>query len=206
MIRFLYIIAATCITTVAAASPITTYISFQNNSVQKSISGVLYIDEIDQAYTITSLEQLKIELPQLGDYNFRFTAPGIESFNLNTTITETENEVVIVLEKTNKITLTAPSRRRANITQWSNEEMEDAIQNGGLAFVVHGIIAPNAEQIEAFETLYGITFISENCSIDPLSFKSSTNHNRHIAAYLTFKYGNDWKDQLPATPFGVSLQ
>ena len=72
-------------------------------------------------------------------------------------------------------------------------------------FVYNGI---NNKPIDftRFTEEYGVGMISKNCVVDPLMMKYVTAHNQKVAAYLTAKFGVTWKDDLPATPFGLQKQ
>ena len=75
----------------------------------------------------------------------------------------------------------------------------------GMNFVYNGI---NNKPIDftRFTEEYGVGMISKNCVVDPLMMKYVTAHNQKVAAYLTAKFGVTWKDDLPATPFGLQKQ
>ena len=48
-----------------------------------------------------------------------------------------------------------------------------------------------------------VSLIKENCVIDPMSFKRTTENNVMIADYLDKKYGEIWRKELPTKPFGI---
>lgn len=66
-----------------------------------------------------------------------------------------------------------------------------------------GLVPVDPDAATVFKTNYGVGFINENCVIDPILFKIAINTNKKIELYLISKFGKDWKNQLPATPFGL---
>ncbi|MBJ7880884.1 hypothetical protein [Gelidibacter salicanalis] len=90
-----------------------------------------------------------------------------------------------------------------DITNLSTEELTEHIANGTVNFIIHGLVAISPETFNAFKEEYGIGLISGSCVVDPISYEVAQNNNKKLAAYLTSLYGNDWKNKLPAQPFGL---
>ncbi len=150
-----------------------------------------------------------MELPKKGKFQFRFHSNDFIAFtSYPARITERHNTITIRLE--NKGDDDAPIEfinhlGLKDISNLSNEELEKGMALGTINFIVHGLVAPNADAVNFFKTEYGIGFLSENCSVDPISFKIAMNINKKLELYLNSKYGNAWINQLPATPFGLQL-
>lgn len=203
----IYILIATLPFSSAFSNPIKATIVFENLTEKTSISGMLYITETNQTFHINSLDKFVIELPKKGKYQFRFYSEDVKTFiYYPARITEIINTVTIRLEnKTDDLALdTLPNPfPTKNISNFSMQEIEEAIATETINFIVHGLISPNPEAVKVFKSEYSVGFISENCVVDPISFKIAMDNNKKIDAYLTSKFGHDWKNKLPAQPFGL---
>ncbi len=191
----------------AFSDPITATIIFENFTEKTTISGVFFIKETNQRLEINSLEKFTITLPRKGKYQFGFYSKDVNaSTYYPVRITERKNTVTIRLEN-NTADPEAVSINRSlsmkDISNFSIEQIEEGINNGTINFIVHGLLAINPEAIKIFKVDYGVGFISENCVVDPIAFKTATNTNKKIEAYLTLKFGEEWKNKLPALPFGL---
>ncbi|MBA6151702.1 FEKKY domain-containing protein [Gelidibacter maritimus] len=178
-------------------------IIFENFSDKTAISGVFYISETNQRLEINSLEPFTITLPKKGRYQFEFYSEDVKAFiYYPTKITKRKNTVTIRLENrtNNSEAISVPIK---DISNFSNEQIEDGINNGTINFIVHGLTALSPDAIKLFKDVYGIGFISENCVIDPMSYRTAINTNKRIEAYLNYKFGEDWQNKLPAPPFGL---
>lgn len=193
----------------AFSNPITATIVFENSTDKTSISGVFYISETNQSFTINSLDKFTVELPVKGKYNFEFYSEDVQtSISYPVRITERKNTITIRLEKKVEDVTSILSQERfplKDISTFSPEQLEEAIALGTINFIVHGLVPPAHGVVKIFKTKYGVGFTSENCVVDPISFKIAISTNKKIEAYLTSKYGNDWENEIPAQPFGLQL-
>lgn len=202
------LVLTTSITSVFSR-PITALITFENNTDNTSISGVFYITETNQSIQVNSLDSFTIQLPKYGKYHFRFYSEDVHAFtSYPVKITERKNVITIRLENKTKEVASAPTERRfpmQDISNISTEHLEEGIALGSINFIAHGLVAIDPEAAKIFKSAYGVGFISENCVVDPISFKTAMQTNKRIEAYLISKFGEDWKNKLPATPFGLQL-
>ncbi|RXJ52590.1 FEKKY domain-containing protein [Gelidibacter gilvus] len=201
----LSILFATFSSTSVFSDEIMATVIFENLTDKTSISGVFYISETNQSFQINSLEEFTITLPKRGKYQFKFYSEDVNAFtSYPIRITERKNTVTIRLENktTNAETLARTSTIK-DISGFSNEQIEEGVNNGTINFIVHGLVALSPEAIKPFKDVFGVGFISENCVVDPISFRTAMNTNKKIQDYLTLKFGEVWKDKLPAQPFGL---
>lgn len=189
--------------------PITATIIFENHTDNTSISGMFYIAETNQSLEINSLDRFSIELPKKGKYHFSFHSEDVNAFiTYPVRMTKRKNTITIRLESkiTDYQTSTAlVSFRKKDISNFSIEQIEEGLENGIINFIVHGLVVLNPNTVKAFKRKYGVGFISENCVVDPISFRVAMDNNKKIADYLTSKFGDDWKNELPTQPFGLPL-
>lgn len=207
MKTFISIVIAILSFTSAFSDQITATVVFENFTEKTSISGVFYISETNQRFQISSLEQFTITLPKKGKYQFEFYSEDVNTFTYYPIrITERKNTVTIRLENktVDSDAVTIPRGFPIkDISNFSSEQIEDGINNGTINFIVHGLLTISPEAIKPFKDAYGIGFINENCVVDPISFRTAMNTNKKIEGYLTMKFGEEWKNQLPAQPFGL---
>ena len=207
MKHFIYIIIAILSCSSAYSYQITATIVFENLTEKTSISGMFIIPETNQKFEIKSLDKFTIELPKPAKYEFQFqTEEGNALICYPARITNLNNIITIRLENkaqdgyigsnVNPVTIT-------EISEYNTQQMEDGVAYGTINFIVHGLLAPDPEKIKAFKKSYGVGYRSENCVVDPISFKVAMSNNKKIEAYLTSKFGDDWKIKLPAQPFGL---
>lgn len=193
----------------AFSNQITATVVFDNFTQKNTISGVFYITETSQSFQVNSLDKFTVELPKKGKYHFRFYSEDVNALlYYPVRITEQKNTITIRLENKLEDAASNPSAKHFPLKDISNftiEQLEEDIALGIINFIVHGLVPPEPEAVEIFKNEYGIGFTSENCVVDPMSFKIAMNNNKKIEAYLTSKYGKDWKNKIPATPFGLQL-
>ena len=190
------------------SNPITATIVFENNTEKTSISGVFYITETNQSFEVNSLDDFTIELPKKGKYHFGFYSEDVNAFTYYPVrITNKKNTITIKLKNKPDLALKPSVKYFAlkNISDFTTEQLEDGMAAGTINFIVHGLIAPEDDKVQLFKEKYGVGFISENCVVDPMSFKIAMKVNKKIEVYLTDKFGEDWRKGLPATPFGLQL-
>lgn len=193
--------------TSSLSDQITVTIVFENHSAKTSVSGTLYIEETRQTIPFTTLNPISVILPKKGDYHIKFYSEDVDAFiAYPVKISERKNTVTVRLaHKTQMADTSTPPQRLAtnDSSKFSMEQMEEGISKGVIYFIVHGLIPINPETTKAFEATYGIGFISENCMMDPMSYKIAMSNNKKIEEYLNLKYGKAWKKQLPTPPFGL---
>lgn len=180
---------------------ITATVILENNTEKTTLSGVFYITETNQSFPVNSLNDFTVELPEKGKYNFKFYSEEVNAFtNYSVRITEQKTTITIRLENKTEDSI---SNATADISSFSTKQVEEGIAMGTINFIVHGLVAPDPKAIKLFKTAYGVGFTSENCVVDPMSYKIALNTNKRIEDYLTSKFGNDWKIMIPAHPFGL---
>ncbi|MCK0124917.1 hypothetical protein MWU76_10945 [Gelidibacter sp. F2691] len=189
------------------AEPITATVIFENFTNQSTVHGILYITETNQQIKMNTLDSFNVELPKEGRYEFRFHSEDATTFtSYPSKITKKNNVITIRLmkkpegEKNNFILASGTTK---DISKLSPDDIKREITAGRVNFIIHGLVAINPDNFQAFKKEYGIGFLSENCVIDPLTHKTSQDNNKAIAAYLTSLYGKDWELKLPAQPFGL---
>ena len=187
---------------------ITATVVFENLTDKTSISGMFYISETNQSFQINSLDSFSITLPKKGKYQFRFYSEDVKALtSYPVRITEQKNTVTIRLE--NKTSNGESIVRNApidDVSGYSNEQIEEGINQGTINFIMHGLLALSPESIKVFKDEFGVGIVSENCVVDPISFKTAMDTNKKIQEYLTVKFGEVWKSKLPAQPFGLVEQ
>lgn len=192
----------------AFSDQITATVVFENFTEKTTVSGIFYITETNQTFAINSLDNFTIELPEKGKYEFRFYSEDVLALTyFPARITERKNVITVRLE--NKTEATSSDIFQKNnlpikeIPELTTEQIEEGIATGTINFIVHGLVAVDQEAADAFKEVYGVGFTSENCAIDPISYKRAISTNKKIEAYLTSKFGEDWKNETPARPFGL---
>lgn len=203
------LLALTASITSAFSTSITALITFENSTDKTSIAEVFYISETNQSIQINSLDSFTVELPMKGKYHFKFYSEDVDALMSHPVrITERKNTVIIRLENKTGAVVSNPSEKRfqmQDIPNFSTEQLEAGIALGTINFIVHGLVGINPDAINVFKKAYGVGFTIENCVVDPISFKRAMRTNKNIEAYLNSKFGKDWKNKLPATPFGLQL-
>lgn len=188
---------------------ITATIVFDNTTKKTSVSGVFYITETNESFQVNSLDNFTVELPKKGKYHFRFHSEDVNAFTpYPVRITERKNTIKIKLENKTEAIASDPSVKHlplTDISDFSLEQLEEGIALGSINFIVHGLVAPDPEAVNIFKMEYGVGFTSENCAVDPISFQIAMTTNKKIEEYLTITFGNDWKNNVPAQPFGLQL-
>ena len=168
---------------------------------------MFYILETQQTIQINSLETFTIELPSKGKYQFEFYSDQVNALTYYPTKITTRKNTVTIRLRTKTKTIKAPTTGRSfpliDISDFSEEQLEEGINNGSINFIFHGLITLSPEAIKPFKEAFGVGFISENCVVDPVSFRIAMSTNKKIENYLNLKFGEVWKEQLPAQPFGL---
>ncbi len=180
---------------------------FENGSGKAFKGGVFYIPETGEKFDVDKAEPFSIRLPEKGKYSFSFSAAGyIASMDYPSRITKKKNTVTIrLVEKNAWIPVGSKyPYPLGQITDLTDEQIEQCITDGNLNFIIHGIDGSIPVGFEEFKEKYRIGLVKENCVIDPLSFKRATENNQMISAYLTRRYGDHWLDELPGKPLGLN--
>ncbi|GAA4309277.1 hypothetical protein [Nibribacter koreensis] len=189
--------------TVSQAKEITANVVFENRTGKQLTAGKFYIKELGKTLDITSGADFTVTLPEKGKYSFAFKSDEFEAYTVYPArITENKNTITIRLmakhtEDVMKIDILTP-----RINGLNNEQLETLMAQGQLNFIFHCIYKLNLD-FTAFQVTYGIGYASKNCIIDPLTLKQTAEHNRRLEQYLNEKYGEGWKQDLPAYPLGI---
>jgi len=179
---------------------------FENLTTKALIFGEFFITDTNVRIEIKDTQSFQITLPGKGKYQFGFSTKDFTAYTYYPArITNKKNTITIrLVEKTeltfNNGNFSFPLNLDTNLT---DEQIEKRISAGNLNFITHGIDDSIPKEFSDFKVKYGIGLIKENCVIDPISFKKSTENNIMIADYLDKKYGEDWRKELPTKPFGI---
>lgn len=84
--------------------------------------------------------------------------------------------------------------------QITSENIESKIKSGEAKFISFGIAI---QDFTKFQKKYKIGLETQGCVITPALSKIATENNTTLANYLTKKYGNSWRNDLPFLPFGL---
>lgn len=87
------------------------------------------------------------------------------------------------------------------LTYVNDENFDQLLKKNNVAFVVFGMASNDYSD---FEKKYGIKVKTENCVITPGMSKIAKTNNLIIFNYMTEKYKEDWKSDLPIIPFGLN--
>lgn len=87
------------------------------------------------------------------------------------------------------------------LTYVNDENFDQLLKKNNVAFVVFGMVSNDYSD---FEKKYGIKVKTENCVITPGMSKIAKTNNLIIFNYMTEKYKEDWKSDLPIIPFGLN--
>ncbi|MFC6860348.1 FEKKY domain-containing protein [Zunongwangia atlantica] len=169
---------------------------FENTTDAPITSGTFFITELDKEIEITSAESFSITLPEKGKYQFGFYSEDFTSYTYYPAkITSKKNIITIRLEQ-------KPATETAlNYRNLANPEDLGV----GMNFIFNGINQKPVDFSE-FSEKYVVGAVSKNCTVDPVLMKRVTAHNQKVANYLTKNFGEQWKEDLPATPFGLKAK
>lgn len=193
----------------AATKEIIATVVFENTTGKAFNSGAFYISEANKRMEISTLDSFKITLPKQGKYIFSFYYADFETYTFYpVTINEQKNTITVKLfEKTEKKNLTSTTigslKLLSNAQKLSSEQIEQLIAEGQVHFITHSLDNPISVEYVAFQKKYGISIKRENCALDPITVKKTTENNQIIASYLTSKYGENWLTDFSIKPFGV---
>jgi hypothetical protein len=190
---------------IASEKKIKAKVIFENFTSEKFSSGEFKIIETGETIQINSEENFTIELPKKGKYQFSFYSNDYISYvYYPSRISEKKNTITIRLTKQKSSNL---KNEYLIYTEYvdlkmTNQVILERINTKKLNFIVHGIQNNTPENYSEFIEKYGIGFKTENCVVDPISFKKATENNKRIIEYLNKTYGKEWIEQLPTRPFG----
>lgn len=80
------------------------------------------------------------------------------------------------------------------------ENIENLVKTGSAKFITFGIAM---QDFKKFRDKYGVDLKSNGCVITGNSGSIAALNNQYLAKYLTEKYGDTWKQDLPFLPFGL---
>lgn len=192
-------------TSIASEAKIVATVKFENFTNEKISSGEFKIFETGETFQINSEENFTIELPKKGKYQFSFYSNDYISYvYYPSRISEKNNTITIRLSKKKSSHL---KNEYLSYSEYADLKMTDQvilerINTKKLNFIVHGIHNNTPENYSEFIEKFGIGFKTENCVVDPISFKKATENNKRIIEYLDKYYGKDWVKELPIKPFG----
>ena len=199
------ILALTFTVSKATEKEIIAEVVFENLTNKEFISGEFTIIDLNKKIEITKAESFKITLPEKGKYQFSFVSDDFTAYTFYPTrINKRKNTITIQLRmkmkviNRNGVMVVTP---HSNLTD--EQRIEKQISEGTLNFIINGINSSIPEEYVKFKEKYGIGLIKENCVIDPLSFKKTTENNQIIFDYLNKKYGTEWQSELKTKPFGI---
>lgn len=190
---------------IATEKKIVAKVIFENFTNEKFSSGEFKIFETGETFQINSEENFTIELPEKGKYQFSFYSNDYISYvYYPSKISEKKNIITIRLTKKKSSNL---KNENLNLSEYVDLKMTDQvilekINTKKLNFIIHGINNNTTENYSEFMEKFGIGFKTENCVVDPISFKKATENNKRIIEYLNKTYGKDWIKELPTKPFG----
>lgn len=154
-------------------------------------SGIFIVQETDVSLTVKSLEGFEFTLPRKGQYTFLFEAEGFIAL-----VDQPKSVKPGHMEPIKIILVQDAFGYSINYDQ--------AGQPINLNFILHGITNNITSKHAEFSSKYGVGFIFKNCVLDPITTKNTREFNNKVADFLDATYGNEWKKDLPASPFGLS--
>ena len=190
---------------IASEKKIVATVVFENLTNEKISSGEFKIFETGETFQINSDENFIIELPEKGKYQFSFYSNDFISYvYYPSKISEKKNIITIRLTKIISSNLKKEILIISDYAdlKMTDQEIIEKINSKKLNFIIHGINNNTPENYSEFIEKFGIGFKTENCVVDPISFKKATENNKRIIEYLDKSYGKDWINELPTKPFG----
>ena len=205
---FLFIFLLSTIISHATEKEIVAEVVFENYTNINLTTGKFFITELNKTIDIDSEENFTIILPNKGKYQFSFYTENFDSYTYySARITSNKNVITVRLqEKGKKFNYKSKTQSNFNDTNEFAVDYENNVSNkseeDGMNFIFNGINSSPVD-FKAFKAKYGIGIVTKNCVVDPLTFKKSIEHNKYIIEHLNDKFGDEWKNDLPAQPFGV---
>ncbi len=190
---------------IATEKKIVAKVIFENFTNEKFSSGEFKIFETGESFQINSEENFTIELPKKGKYQFSFQSNDfISSVYYPSRISKKKNIITIRLTELKSSNF---KNENLSLSDYADLKMTDQvilekINTKKLNFIIHGINNKTPENYSEFIEKFGIGFKTENCVVDPISFKKATENNKRIIEYLDKTYEKNWIKELPTKPFG----
>ncbi len=181
------ILAFLLFSSLAFANPITVKVSFDTKTAIQFTEGVFKIKETNEELIISELEDFEITLPEKGKYEFSFVSKGFTAYT-----------IYPVRMNTRKSTITI----RLEETHFQKKEVASKPETVK-HFIFNGLTNDISDAWKVFYEKYGVSKITENCVVDPFSYRKAVEQNQKIYNQLTKKFGKDWIDDLPEIPFGL---
>ena len=205
-LAFLLALTLSFTTSKAADKEIRATVVFENATKKTFIYGEFYITETNKRIAINTLESFTVTLPEKGKYIFSFYSADFDTYTIYPAIiNERKNTITIKLVEKKELisTVIGTSKLLGSATNLSSEQIGQLITAGQVHFITHGLDNAVSEEYVDFHKKYGISIKKENCVLDPITFKKTTENNQIIADYLTRKYGVSWLLDLSEKPFGI---
>lgn len=183
----IYILAFLLFSSITFANPITVKVSFDTKTAIQFTEGVFKIKETNEELIISELEDFEITLPEKGKYEFSFVSEGFAAYTIYPVRMNTrKNTITIRLEE----------------THFQKKEVASKSETVDY-FIFNGLTNDISDAWKVFYNKYGVSKMTENCIVDPLSYRNAVEQNQKMYNQLTQKFGEDWIDDLPEIPFGL---
>ena len=204
---FLFLFFLTTTISQATEKEIIAKVVFENFTEKDFSSGKFFITELNKTIELSSADSFTIALPEKGKYQFGFYSEEFDSYTYYPArITAKKNVITIRLQ--NKGADFNSGKNRNSFSRSNNSEAFKINEEGkksaeeGMNFIFNGLNNSPAD-FSGFKEKYGIGIVTKNCVVDPITFKESIEHNIYLVNYLDQKFGEDWRKDLPAKPFGI---
>ncbi len=190
---------------IASEKKIVATVIFENLTNEKFSSGEFKIFETGEIFQINSDENFTIELPEKGKYQFSFQTNEFISYVYYPSKISAKKNIITI--RLTELKSSIFKNEILSFSDYADLKMTDQvilekINNKKLNFIIHGINNNTPENYSEFLEKFGIGFKTENCVVDPISYKKTTENNKRIIEYLDKTYGKDWIKELPTKPFG----
>lgn len=181
------ILAFLLFSSITFANPITVKVSFDTKTAIQFTEGVFKIKETSEELIISELEDFEITLPEKGKYEFSFESKGFTAYTIYPVRMNTrKNTITIRLEEIHF------------------QKKEVALKTKTVDyFIFNGVTNDISDAWKDFYEKYGVSKITENCVVDPLSYRKAVEQNQKMYNQLNQKFGKDWIEDLPEIPFGL---
>ncbi|SFU72366.1 hypothetical protein SAMN05216480_11653 [Pustulibacterium marinum] len=181
------ILAFLLFSSITFANPITVKVSFDTKTAIQFSEGVFKIKETNEELIISKLEDFEITLPEKGKYEFSFVSEGFTAYTIYPVrMNARKNTIIIRLEETH-----FQKKEVASKPETVNH------------FIFNGFTNDISDAWKVFYDKYGVSKITENCVVDPFSYRKAVEQNQKMYNQLTQKFGKDWIEDLPEIPFGL---
>lgn len=199
------VIAVTLLLTLTTtyAKEFTARVTISNETDIPFSKGTLYIDALHYKHEFTTTGEFMLTIPDNGKYVIRFESENFICTTLYPVRLNKRNaQIQVKLTETLNIANQIPLNTTLIHKRLTIAEQIEAGQS--VNFVINGITPIPPQTYALFKEKYGIGIVTENCAVDPISFRNAKLHNQAIANYLTEKFGTEWKEDLPISILGIS--